>query len=397
MRKTRSTRSLRKLCLRSPKRAASSSQPAALKLKTNLAAPRRILHYNHFMKATAFTTAIVACLLLACTPALAQYIVDVPEGIELIPVESEEEMLSMPSPHPLVVAAQEVSGLALDGLFRPDATRSRFFTMEWNTDGDVEYLAEYELRSLLPQKELEPEPVSYLYEDGEVLIGFGLDVADSWSAYLIISYWLNPDGSIEELQRWECGAEYCYGVYALDLIGDGVVELVVPWATGAGGGGGVEVLAVVPTGGLAYFGDNDITSGFWSSNGSTDLIDFNGDGIWELTAYFPLLFSAAGYYYVDVLIFDYDLFDWRAGPDVAPELYATQHDFYHRFADIVRDFAEDPEAYRTEDETAWGDYACEIDGELYFLSPFMVYGHEQGGIDEMWVEEFLDMVATMDQ
>jgi hypothetical protein len=349
------------------------------------------------MKATAFAIAIAACLLLACTPALAQYIVDVPEGIELTLVENEDEMLSILSQHPLVAAAQEVSSLTLYGLFRPDATRSRFFPMEWNADGDVEYLAEYEIHSLLPQKELETDPMSYLYEDGEVLIGFGVDPVEQWSPYIIISYWLNPDGTIEELQRWECGAGYCYGIYALDLIGDGVVELVVPWATGAGGGGGVELLAIVPTGGMTGFGPEADSGSFWSSNGGTDLIDFDGDGDWELTAYFPLLFSAAGYYYVDVMTFDYDLFDWVVDQDIAPELYAAQHDFYHRFAGIVRDFAEDPEAYRTEDETAWGDYACEIDGELYFLSPFMVYGHEQGGIDEMWVGEFLEMVAAMDQ
>jgi hypothetical protein len=349
------------------------------------------------MKATTFAIAIVACLLLAGTPALAQYIVDVPDGIELIPVENEDELLSMPSPHPLVAAAQAVSGLTLDGLFRPDATRARFYAMEWNADGDAEYLAEYEIHSALPHKHLGPEPAAYVYDEGEVLIGFGVDEAEDWSPYLIVSYWLNPDGSIEELQRWECGAGYCYGIYALDLIGDGVVELVVPWATGAGGGGGVELLAIVPTGGMTGFGPEADSGSYWSSNGGTDLLDIDSDGDWELTAYFPLLFSAAGYYYVDVMTFDFERFDWVVDQDVAPELYAAQHDFYNRFADIVRDFAEDPEAYRIEDEDVWGDYACEIDGEFYSLSPFMVYGHEQGGIDEMWVEEFLEMVATMDQ
>ncbi|MBN2081800.1 hypothetical protein JW859_06265 [bacterium] len=351
---------------------------------------------THKLRQTRFSWLSTGLGLLICliaVPAQAQYYPQVSPGYELVTPE-QDDMYSLASPHPKVLAAQESCGLELDGLFRVESGMSRFFTMSWNEDGDGEYLTEYELiptgNAPLPRI----EPVSYEFEGGEVWIGWGSDPEEDWNPVEIVSFFAAPDGRMEELARWECGAHYCYGIYALDLTVNGVVNLVVPWATGAGSGGGVEVMAVVPTGGLAAWGDDGMSGTFYSAVGNTELFDADEDGDWELALYYPLFYSAAGYVFTEIITFDHELYDWVDGEHVAPELYAEEHAFYRQLAKVVRDFIKHPEDYRATDAQGYNTYECTIDGETCSLDVFIT--GPEGELDYTWIDQLLDMVDGWD-
>jgi hypothetical protein len=180
---------------------------------------------------------------------------------------------------------------------------------------------------LSPVKSLRLAPIaaepSYNFDGRQVCIGMGqaLDPdADSfeWSPLFVLSFALDSQsGQAELLARHELGAPYSEGIYALDLIQDGVVELVVPWATGVAGGGGVDVIAVVPTGGLAGFsgpdGDPGATgSSFYTASGAFNLLDYNGDGDWEIETSYPPFAAAFAYYYPT--LYSFDRASWRFIP-----------------------------------------------------------------------------------
>jgi len=332
---------------------------------------------------------VLAVLLAICGlagPARAQYFRAVEPGYSLEPVTPEEALALSPE-LPWYGDAEIISGLKLDALFEVQGGMRRYFALEWGAEDEGEQLVEYEI---IPDHEPdEPaEPASYKFEGGGVFIGWGHDPSEDWTPAEVVSFYIGPDGDVQELARWECGAQYTPGVYALDLTNSGGVDLVVPWATGAGGGGGVELFAIVPTGGFSAWGDELDSGSFWSSNGATELNDVDGDGDWELAAWFPLLFSAAGYYYTELMTFDPERYDWVDARDIAPELYAAEEDFYRALAAEIREFIKHPEDYRVDDEDAWVTFGCYIDGELYSLDPFTT--DDQGTPDYAFIDTLLD-------
>lgn len=337
-------------------------------------------------------TAFACGWMLAATTARAQYWAEIEPGIDLVPVAADER-LALTKDDPLVAAAEAACRLTLDGLFRADAGTRRFFELGWveAEDGYGSVLAEFRIVPTNEQAPLEIEPASYHFEGGEVLIGFGPDPEDAWGPYSVVSFFADGEGRVEELARHECGAQYCYGIYALDMTADGVLELVVPWMTGFGSNGGVELFAVVPTGGFSAWGDDLETGSFWSSHGYTELMDYDGDGDWELTAYFPLLFSAAGYSFTELMTFDAERYEWIDAEHVAPELYQQQYAFYDQLLAVLEDFAKDPAPYRTTDDEGWGAFVCEIDGEQRYLDAFTT--DEEGTIDEYWLGVIRDYIA----
>lgn len=338
--------------------------------------------------------ALIACgWLLAAGAVRAQYWAEIGPGIELKPV-ADGERLALPPDDPLYAAAEAACRLTLDGLFRPDAGARRLFEIGWvesEDGGGRARLDEFEIVPLGEQAPVEIEPADYHFEGGEVLIGFGPDPEDEWGPYSVVSFFAGPEGRVEELARHECGAQYCYGIYALDMTADGVLELVVPWTTGFGSNGGVELFAVVPTGGFSAWGDDLDTGSFWSSHGYTELMDYDGDGDWELTAYFPLLFSAAGYSFTELLTFDPVRYEWIDAEQIAPELYQQQYAFYDQLLAVLEDFALDPAPYRVVDNEGWGAFVCEIDGEQRYLDAFTT--DEEGTIDEYWLGVIRDYIA----
>lgn len=331
---------------------------------------------------------LAAFILLYPAAASAQYFMETGPGYTLGEV-SEDDTLLLASPHPLVLAAQDATSMELDAIFRLHPGMRRYFTKEWTEDG-VEYMAEYEIVPPEGWQAPATEEIDYNIRGLEIIIGMGYDFTDSpdWPLYAVVSLLEYPDGSLEELDRYALGAQFCPGVFALDMTADGIIELVIPWATGAGGGGGVEVLAVVPTGGLATFGDPELAT-IYSQNGYCELLDYDGDGGWELETAFPLLFTAAGYSYKDLLVFDREEFAWVSGEPQFPEYYATQDRFYHALIEQARLFMEEPEQFRVDSEHVYGDYACRIDGELYSLDPFVDFS--SGEPDPYWLEVLEEM------
>lgn len=344
-------------------------------------------------KFAAVTTLSLLICLSASSAVYAQYYRAVEPGYALAEV-SAEEALALSETLPWYGDAETISGLALDALFEVQGGMRRYFALEWGAADDSEYLVEYEIIPDIEPAE-RPAPVSYKFEGGGVFVGWGHDPAEEWNPAVVVSFYIGPDGDVQELARWECGAQYCPGVYALDLTGSGVVDLVVPWATGAGGGGGVELFAIVPTGGFSAWGDELASGSFWSSNGATELTDVDGDGDWELAAYFPLLFNAAGYYYTELMTFDQERYDWIDARAIAPELYAEEEAFYRTLAAEVREFIKHPEEYRVDDEDAWVTFGCYIEGELYSLDPFT--SDDQGTPDYAWIDTLLDFADSFSE
>jgi hypothetical protein len=340
------------------------------------------------LKLLACPNVLVVLLMLCLLPeqAKAQYFQSVEPGYTLAEV-SPEEALGLSPTLPSYAEAEAVSGLKLDALFEVRGGMRRYFAMEWGAEDEGQHLVEYEI---VPDSEpAQPAAAaSYKFDGGGVFVGWGHDPSEDWSPAEVVSFFIGPDGSVQELARWECGATYCPGVYALDLTNSGGVDLVVPWATGAGGGGGVELFAIVPTGGFSAWGEELESGSFWSSNGATELNDVDGDGDWELAAYFPLLFSAAGYYYTELSTFDPDSYSWVDARAIAPQLYEQEENFYRALAAEVREFIKHPEDYRVDDEDAWVTYGCYIEGELYSLDPFT--SDDQGTPDYTWIDTLLD-------
>ncbi len=349
--------------------------------------------------------------------ARAQYYAGLEPGYALTPVASGAGLALDPASPDFAVLrdAAGAQGLILHGAFRVESGMSRFFginTFGLSEEGQARPLEEDELSLLRPLR-LPPqgEQPSYSFDGRQVCIGLGQDQPQeegeyNWSPLRVLSFALG-EGRAELLDQWELPAQYSEGIYALDLVRDGVVELVVPWATGVAGGGGADVMAVVPTGGLAGFGgpdeqadpDSDQSSSFYSSNGNINLLDFNGDGDWELETSFPLFAAIYAYYYPALYSFDrqaWAFVDARAG---MPEYYAPVDDFYRGLLAALEqalarpaDFYLDPDPF-----TEGPGYGFRQGDETLTLSPFMSPGDDPQHpvLDDYNIEVLRSLVAEL--
>jgi hypothetical protein len=177
-------------------------------------------------------------------------------------------------------------------------------------------------------------------------------------------------------------------VFALDLTGDGKLDLAVPYATGAGGGGGIEVRTIEPSGKLAWFGNDELDSTLYSQTGYINLMDYDGDGAWEIETSSPVLCSACGYQWSDLYTFDSQAWNWETDPAKFAAYYKPERDFYTQLNAAVQKFAASPADMAYSGKSIEAKYATQIGGQWYGLDVFM----DGGKVDKTWVSQLADLV-----
>ena len=337
-------------------------------------------------------TLVSLILLFSETPARAQYYRELEQGYTLQAVPEESSLLQV-TPAPDVLAAQGASapGTVLNCLLELQAGSRLKLEQHYVADLDP-YFAD---QQIVPPAgwagfQIKRKQTGYATEAGQVCLGVGIayEGDNEWGLGLLVSYLRHADGSYTEVSRHELGHEYIGGVFVLDANNDGLLNVIASWMTGAGAGGGVDLLTVQPDGSFSYFGDDsdpdNFASELWSAHGTVELTDYDNDGDWELQLTYPLFFSAAGYYYRDIVSFDPATNQWAYDADFAPEYYAAQDHFYEELYEKVQALVANPQKFHHETDDYYRQYTCTIDGEEYSLVPFI---NENGTPNPDWIEE----------
>ena len=339
---------------------------------------------------------IAACSLLLLNlgirPAQAQYYQDLEPGYTLQAVSAEEALLELaPSPEVLAAQISSPAGTQLACLLELREGMSHRLEQQY-LEGQDPYFDE---QVMVPPagwagKRHAREQLSYASMGRQVCLGIGIAYEDGneWGLGVLVSYLRSDDGSYTEVSRHKLGHEYIGSLFVLDANNDGLLDVIASWMTGAGSGGGVDLLTVNPDASFSYFGDesdpDNFASQLWSAHGTVELIDYDNDGDWELQLDYPLFFSAAGYYYRDIVNFDPQQNAWAWDPDFAPQYYAAQDHFYAELYRVVQDLVANPQQYHHETDDYYQEYTCTIDGESYSLVPFI---NEDGTPNPDWIEE----------
>jgi hypothetical protein len=349
------------------------------------------LNLRCFLKICLITLCVLT-LTAAPIPAEAQYYQALEAGYSLKSVPAKDALLKV-TPAPLVIAAQSASqpGTSLNCLLKLQAGMRRRLDQTYIEELDPFFA---EQRIIPPAdwagRDFENLQVGYANAGGQVYLGLGIAYEDDneWGLGLLVSYLQRPDGSFREIARHELGHEYIGSVFVLDANNDGLLNVIASWMTGAGAGGGVDLLTVQPDGSFSYFGDSsdpdNFASQLWSAHGSVELMDYDNDGDWELQLTYPLFFSAAGYSYRDIVSFDVATNQWAYDADFAPEYYAAQDHFYAQLYMQVKALVANPARFHHNTDDYYMQYTCTIDGEEYSLVPFI---NENGTPNPDWIEE----------
>ncbi len=334
----------------------------------------------------------LSILLFGAVPGYAQYWMETEPGYVLTPVDPDFATLAAPQ-HPQVGQAQEAAGVVFDALFWVLPGTSSCYRQEWDEETESMRYREYRLTPVPEQPDTDVDLVPYVVDGLPLMIGVGQpDTLDAeWAPAQVVSFAVEADGSLTPLDYWELGAQYCNGIYMLDLLGDGSLCLVLPWATGAAGGGGVDLLWISPAGGFSFFGATREEAMLWSQTGYVNLRDYDNDGAWEIETAYPLMFSAAGYSYKELLYFDRESWSWLGGAERFPEFYAPQDAFYRILFHTARELEKDPAKYLSTEPGWEGSYGFQLDGEWYSLDPFM--NLDTGEFDPTWLDYWEEEVG----
>lgn len=356
-------------------------------------------------------------LILAPSGAQAQYFAGTEPGYRLDPVPAAQQLAIQPGSAEFAALSRAclAQGLDLHGAFRVQASMSRFFgvnTFSLPEQGIPAALEEQQLSSTRPQmiSSLTYLP-PYSFDGKQVCVGMAQAQQSgeeyNWNPLLLVSFALSSDPPAAELlSQWELPAQYSEGIYALDMVFDGVIELVVPWATGVAGGGGADVVAVVPTGGLAGFAaldgdgeDEHAGSSFYSASGNINLLDWDGDGNWELETSYSLLASI--YSYNVPVLYTFDTQNWGFADARArfPAYYAPSDSFYRALLSQLELALKRPQDfYHLDDPYMDGPgYLAQIDGAVYSLDPFIIDSEPPGqpSYDDYSISSLRGFVASL--
>jgi hypothetical protein len=330
------------------------------------------------------TLPVLLCIFIAslsASPASAQYWLETQPGYKTT-APSSGQVLLLSSGDPLRTQISDCLGFTVDGVLRIESGMSRY--LEYTRGANLA-IREYALTSK-PSGSV--APVKYAIEGQPIYLAFGTTDSAGYEDYVIATVSGDASG-VSELDRFSLGAQYCAGIYALDLNADGVVELAIPYSTGAAGGGGVDVRAIVPTGGLAWFGNDELDGTLFSQSGYLNVLDYDNDGDWELEVRAPVLCSACGYMWSDLYTFDSDGWNWETDEARFAAYYKPQRDFYRALNDGVVKLAANPASMKYTGSAIESDYAVQIGGQWYTLDPFVVNGKP----DRTWVSTLASLVS----
>ena len=344
-------------------------------------------------------TAVLFCLEFAPGLARAEYFPQFEPGYALQPVEAGQETVSTAASLTAEIAAALGGTAPVYGVIELYAGMARHYSVEGLFDEETGAVSLGEGAIVAEgRSDLSKLEVNYRYPGGRVVMAATALPAEWSEEYLqfsIVSFQVNPDGSAHELARHSVDSEFVGEFFILDMTGDGALEVVIPWATGAGGGGGVAVVTIVPTGGLAGSGENFDEFSLYSRSGYCELADLDADGDWEIQASAPLLCTACGYDVGFVYTYDPALHAWVDGEKQFPASYDTQREFYTKLLTQVKLFMADPAQFLNPAAGVddWDRYVCTIDGNQHSLVMFAPDADGQFSTAYMWLGALEDFVA----
>jgi len=290
----------------------------------------------------------------------------------------------------LAQSAANCLGLSVDGVLKVQGGMSRYIEFDRGADYEHPRLKESVLNGKSKAASAAAPP-AYNVKGNPLYLALGTTKAKDgdYTDYVVVSFTADSGGAISECSRFSLGAQYCGGIYVLDLNADGLSEVVAPYATGAGSGGGIEVRALQPTGKLAWFGNDELDSTLFSASGYCNLLDYDGDGDWEIETTAPVLCSACGYNWNDLYTFDKDGWNWEVGSDKFPAYYKPEQDFYRALNAAVVKLAANPAAYKYSGKAIEAQYAVQIGAQWYSLDPFI----SESKPDRTWVNALASLVS----
>jgi hypothetical protein len=149
------------------------------------------------------------------------------------------------------------------------------------------------------------------------------------------------------------------------------------------------VRSIVPTGGLAWFGNDELDSTLFSQTGYINLLDYDGDGDWEIETSSPVLCSACGYQWNDLYTFDMEANNWELDLPHFAAYYKPQQDFYRALNAAVVKLAASPASQKYTGKAIEAEYATQIGGQWYALDVFM----DGAKADRTWVSQLASLVG----
>jgi hypothetical protein len=333
---------------------------------------------------------IIACLVvavLAAAPAHAQYYLDSPKGYRLS-APGRDTAYALSAADGTFSAIRDCLTFPLDGALRLQGGMSSY--LEFDRGGAKLKVQEQALAPTVaaPVGRRLPPQTTYLADGQPIYLAFGTDSSQGYDEYVVVSLSGNASG-VQEISRFSLGAQYCAGLYVLDLNGDGSVDIAAPYSTGASGGG-VDVRTISANGRLRWFGNDELDSTLFSQHGYLNLLDADADGAWELEVGAPVLCSACGYMWRDLYTFDFDGNNWETDETRFAAYYAPQRSFYRALNDAVVKLAASPAGLQYSGSAIEAQYATQIGGQWYSLDPFMLDG---GKVDKTWVSTLASLVS----
>lgn len=346
------------------------------------------------MKKHLLYIAMTVCTLILATlgpmsRVAAQYLYELPPAFKTNSVDMADA-LALNNEDALWSKLAAATKLELNGAFLLEAGMKRRYRLGYASDGVI-MMEEELIVPLNPNYSPAPvDEIAYTFAGCKLYIACGHAGVKDWDP-LIVTCCMVLDGEVTELARHECGANYAVEIYALDVTHDGIIELVIPWMTGVGGGGGIDVFSVLMTGGFSGYGPELKPMTLYSYIGSMQLVDVNGDSSWELQTWYPILPSVMGYMFSELYTYDPSALKWVDGSHLKPGFFSDQLDFYRELNSHVERLALEPGEYHQNAE--WIKYGCFIDGGLYSLDGFLT--GEDNTVDEYMAKELREFIGRM--
>lgn len=342
-------------------------------------------------RAVGLTCALVLMLLLGSTVSRADdgYAYDPVSESGLVAhrsADQNEPYLNWYS-NPLLAEAEEQTGLDFELLFTVKAGMCEYFKY---ATGERDF--RYEEWSLKPRNgptRILAAPIQYGDESEQLLIGtayYNTDRLSPEQAEMLRGPF--PDLVVLRARR---GGEFSIvddvfegvgllDIHVLDMTGDGKLELAIHWCGASTDG--LLVYTIEPDGHLTpavLDGSDDGPGFFWDHYHEPVILDFDGDGRWEVEVH-DWYQGVVDRTYWCTLLWSYDQARgvWVIDHRKFSNYYQPRAHVYQGLLDALNDASNDLDKYRHVRAGLQARYACQIDGHWYPLDPFINHGEVVG-------------------
>jgi hypothetical protein len=289
--------------------------------------------------------------------------------------------------NPLLAEAEEQTGFDFSLLFTVDDGMCRLFKYTTGTSS-TSYAEQYEEWALTPRHgptRMLAAPIQYGDESEQLLIGtayYNTDRLSPEQAEILrgpfpdlVVLRAKQDGEFRIVDNVFEGVGLL-DIYVLDMTGDGKLELAIHWCGASSEG--LLVYTLEPDGHLTpavLEGSADGPGFFWAHYHEPVIVDFDGDGRWEVEVHDWYQGAHDRTYWCSLLwSFDPARGVWVIDHDKFSDYYQPQAHVYQGLLDALNDASNNLDKYRHVRAGLQAKYACQIDGHWYPLDPFINNG-----------------------